>query len=110
MSNTAAQERTDRGIHRRVEHIIGMPINLAMRSRHTATAESHQTWQEVINQKIRPALRLELTFAVLLAAATRGLVLAAGFAERRRLTLAIISVLGGRPRQLRGMASLRLQS
>ena len=56
MSNTAAQERTDRGIHRRVEHIIGMPINLAMRSRHTATAESHQTWQEVINQKIRPAL------------------------------------------------------
>ena len=109
MSNTAVQGRTDRGIHRRVEHIIGMPINLAMRSRHTATTESHQTWQKVINQKIRPALRLELTFAVLLAAATRGLVLAAGFAERRR-TLAIISVLGGRPRQLRGMASLRLQS
>ena len=46
--------------------------------------------------------RLELTFAVLLATAAGGLVLAAGLAERRR-TLAIISVLGGRPRQLRGL-------
>jgi putative ABC transport system permease protein len=46
--------------------------------------------------------RLELTFAVLLAAAAGGLVLAAGLAERRR-TLAIISVLGGRRRQLRGL-------
>jgi putative ABC transport system permease protein len=46
--------------------------------------------------------RLELTFAVLLAAAAGGLVLAAGLAERRR-SLAIISVLGGRRRQLRGL-------
>jgi len=46
--------------------------------------------------------RLELTFAVLLAAAAGGLVLATGLAERRR-TLAIISVLGGRRRQLRGL-------
>ena len=46
--------------------------------------------------------RLELTFAVLLATAAGGLVLAAGLAERRR-TLAIISVLGGRRRQLRGL-------
>lgn len=53
--------------------------------------------------------RLELTFAVLLAAGAGGLVLAAGFAERRR-TLAIISVLGGRPRQLRSLVSLRPQS
>ena len=46
--------------------------------------------------------RLELTFAVLLAAAAGGLVLAAGLAERRR-SLAIISVLGGRRGQLRGL-------
>jgi putative ABC transport system permease protein len=46
--------------------------------------------------------RLELTFAVLLAASAGGLVLAAGLAERRR-TLAIISVLGARRRQLRGL-------
>jgi putative ABC transport system permease protein len=46
--------------------------------------------------------RLELTFAVLIAASAGGLVLAAGLAERRR-TLAIMSVLGARRRQLRGL-------
>jgi putative ABC transport system permease protein len=46
--------------------------------------------------------RLELTFAVLLAASAGGLVLATGLAERRR-ALAIISVLGARRRQLRGL-------
>ena len=50
MSSTAVQGRTDGGIHRRVEHIMGMPISLAFRGRHTATAEGHQAWQEVINQ------------------------------------------------------------
>jgi putative ABC transport system permease protein len=52
--------------------------------------------------KLTGLTRLELTFAVLLAAEAGGLVLAAGFAERRR-TLAIISVLSGRPRQLRSL-------
>jgi putative ABC transport system permease protein len=46
--------------------------------------------------------RLELTFAVLLATAAGGLVLLAGMAERRR-TQAIITVLGARRRQLRGL-------
>ncbi len=46
--------------------------------------------------------RLELAFAVLLAAGAGGLVLAVGLAERRR-TVAIISVLGARRRQLRGL-------
>ncbi len=46
--------------------------------------------------------RLELGFAVALAAGAGGLVLAVGMAERRR-TLAIISVLGARRRQLRGL-------
>ena len=46
--------------------------------------------------------RLELGFAVVLAAAAGGLVLAVGLAERRR-ALAIIAVLGGRRSQLRGL-------
>ncbi|MDQ2710062.1 MAG: ABC transporter permease, partial [Actinomycetota bacterium] len=45
--------------------------------------------------------RLELAFAVLLAAAAAGLVLAVGLAERRR-ALAIIALLGARSGQLRG--------
>lgn len=46
--------------------------------------------------------RLELAFAVILAAGSGGLVLAIGLAERRR-TMAVISVLGARRRQLRGL-------
>ncbi|MEW2160944.1 FtsX-like permease family protein [Streptomyces sp. NPDC007189] len=46
--------------------------------------------------------RIELAFAVLLAAGAGGLVLALGLAERRR-TFAIATVLGARTHQLRGM-------
>ncbi|MCX5319893.1 ABC transporter permease [Streptomyces sp. NBC_00120] len=46
--------------------------------------------------------RIELAFAVLLAAGAGGLVLALGLAERRR-TFAIAAVLGARNGQLRGM-------
>lgn len=46
--------------------------------------------------------RIELVFAVLLAAGAGGLVLALGLAERRR-TFAIATVLGARARHLRGM-------
>ncbi|MGH4028768.1 FtsX-like permease family protein [Actinomycetota bacterium Odt1-20B] len=46
--------------------------------------------------------RIELAFAVLLAAGAGGLVLALGLAERRR-TFAIATVLGARRGQLRGM-------
>jgi putative ABC transport system permease protein len=46
--------------------------------------------------------RVELTFALLLAAAAGGLVLALGLAERRR-TFAIAAVLGASTRQLRGL-------
>ncbi|MET7987679.1 FtsX-like permease family protein [Streptomyces sp. NPDC005281] len=46
--------------------------------------------------------RIELAFAVLLAAGAGGLVLALGLAERRR-TFAIATVLGATGRQLRGM-------
>jgi hypothetical protein len=31
MSSTAVQRRTDGGIHRRVEDIVGMPISIALR-------------------------------------------------------------------------------
>ncbi|MFJ7244315.1 ABC transporter permease [Kitasatospora sp. NPDC098652] len=46
--------------------------------------------------------RIELTFAVLLAAGAGGIVLALGLAERRR-TFAITTVLGATRRQLRGL-------
>jgi putative ABC transport system permease protein len=46
--------------------------------------------------------RIELAFAVVLAAAAAGIVLALGLAERRR-TFAITTVLGGTARQLRGL-------
>ncbi|MEU2556803.1 ABC transporter permease [Streptomyces sp. NPDC013313] len=46
--------------------------------------------------------RIELAFAVLLAAGAGGLVLALGLAERRR-TFAIATVLGAKAHQLRGM-------
>ncbi|MFJ9948352.1 FtsX-like permease family protein [Kitasatospora sp. NPDC091207] len=46
--------------------------------------------------------RIELTFAVILAAGAGGIVLALGLAERRR-TFAIASVLGATRRQLRGL-------
>jgi putative ABC transport system permease protein len=46
--------------------------------------------------------RIELAFAVLLAAGAGGLLLALGLAERRR-TFALATVLGARTRQLRGM-------
>jgi putative ABC transport system permease protein len=48
---------------------------------------------------LRGLTRLELVFAVALAAAGAGLVLALGFEERRR-TLAIATALGAKPRQL----------
>jgi hypothetical protein len=42
MSSTAVQRPMDGGIHRRVEHVMEMPINLALRGRHTTTAKGHQ--------------------------------------------------------------------
>jgi putative ABC transport system permease protein len=48
--------------------------------------------------------RVELAFALVLAAAAGGLMLALGLTERRR-TFAIATALGARPRQLRGLVS-----
>src|SRR3978361_790722 len=48
--------------------------------------------------------RVELAFALVLAAAAGGLVLALGLTERRR-TFAITTALGATPRQLRGLVA-----
>ena len=48
--------------------------------------------------------RIELAFAIILAAAAAGIVLALGLAERRR-TFAITTVLGATTRQLRGLVA-----
>jgi thiamine biosynthesis lipoprotein len=50
MSSAAVEARTDGGIHRRVEHVMGMPISLAMRGRYAATTEADRAWQSVIDQ------------------------------------------------------------
>ena len=50
MSSAAVEGRADAGIHRRVEHVMGMPISLAMRGRYAATPEADRAWQSVINQ------------------------------------------------------------
>ena len=50
MSSAAVEGRADARIHRRVEHVMGMPISLAMRGRYAATPEADRAWQSVINQ------------------------------------------------------------
>jgi thiamine biosynthesis lipoprotein len=50
MSGTAVIERADDRIQRRVEHLMGMPISLALRGRHAASAAGDEAWQAVIDQ------------------------------------------------------------
>ena len=50
MSTTSIHVRPDGGIRRRVEHVMGMPISLALRGRHTSSFEAEQAWQAVINR------------------------------------------------------------
>jgi hypothetical protein len=108
MSSTAVQGRTDRGIHRRVEHIMGMPISLAMRGRHASSDAADQAWEAVITREIRPALRLELTFVSYWPLQPEVWCSPQGSrsvgAPRHHLCTR------RPPRQLRGVASLRLQS
>jgi len=37
-------------IHRYVEHVMGMPISLALRGRHASSTAGQEAWQAVINQ------------------------------------------------------------
>ena len=50
MSITTIQGRAADRIHRRVEHLMGMPISLALRGRHASGAAGRKAWQAVVNQ------------------------------------------------------------
>jgi thiamine biosynthesis lipoprotein len=50
MSTASIQERADGGIRRRVEHVMGMPISLALRGRHASSLAAEQCWHAVINR------------------------------------------------------------
>ena len=66
------------------------------------TQVRNQVGSSLTSVNLQGLTRLELAFAILLAASAGGLVLAVGMTERRR-TLAIMSVLGARRQQLRGL-------
>lgn len=87
-----------------------MPRAVAARVRSavgtTATVTDIQTSRRIIGSSLTAVdlsglTRIELGFALALAAAATGLVLALGLAERRR-TFAIVAALGAKPRQLGG--------
>ena len=50
MSSAPAKERADGRIRRRVEHVMGMPISLALRGRHASSVAGDEAWQAVINE------------------------------------------------------------
>jgi FAD:protein FMN transferase len=50
MSTASIPGYADGGIRRHVEHVMGMPISLALRGRHAASAAASEAWDAVINQ------------------------------------------------------------
>ena len=50
MNSAAANGKADGRIRRRVEHVMGMPISLALRGRHASSVAGDEAWQAVINQ------------------------------------------------------------
>ena len=50
MNSAPAKGRVDGRIRRRVEHVMGMPISLALRGRHASTVAGDEAWQAVINE------------------------------------------------------------
>ena len=50
MNSTALVARADGRIQRRVEYLMGMPISLALRGRHAASAAGDNAWRAVIDQ------------------------------------------------------------
>lgn len=48
MSPTPAAVRAEERVHRHVEHVMGMPISLAMRGRHAGTGAGLEAWQRVV--------------------------------------------------------------
>jgi thiamine biosynthesis lipoprotein len=50
MSSGTIQGPAGSPIHRHVEHVMGMPISLALRGRHASTAAGREAWQAMINE------------------------------------------------------------
>jgi thiamine biosynthesis lipoprotein len=50
MSAATVQGSVCDRLHRHVEHVMGMPISLALRGRHASSAAGQEAWQAVINQ------------------------------------------------------------
>jgi thiamine biosynthesis lipoprotein len=50
MSSAAAKGRADGRIRRRIEHLMGMPISLALRGRHASSVAGDEAWQAVIKE------------------------------------------------------------
>jgi FAD:protein FMN transferase len=50
MSTASIQGHADGGIRRRVEHVMGMPISLALRGRHASSLAAEQGWRAVISR------------------------------------------------------------
>jgi putative ABC transport system permease protein len=87
-------------------HIASVADRVRSRLGPSATVTDLATTRKVVGSSLTAVdlaglTRVELAFALLLAAAAGGLVLALGLAERRR-TFAIATALGGTGRQLRG--------
>src|SRR4029453_3906995 len=58
MSTATVQGSVGDRIHRYVEHVMGMPISLALRGRHASSA-CQEAWQAVIN----PLREVDLIFS-----------------------------------------------
>lgn len=46
----ALDRATDRRLHRRVEHVMGMPLSLALRGRHATDQAGDAAWAAVLDQ------------------------------------------------------------
>ena len=85
-----------RGVAQRIRHMVGTSATVTDLATSRAAVGSSLTAVDLAG-----LTRIELTFALLLAAAAGGLVLALGLAERRRM-FALASALGANRRQLAG--------
>jgi thiamine biosynthesis lipoprotein len=50
MTTGAAVNSENGRLHRRVEHVMGMPVSVALRGQHAGTAAGGRAWQDAINQ------------------------------------------------------------
>jgi FAD:protein FMN transferase len=61
VTSAPVERQTDEPTQRRVEHIMGMPVSLALRGRHAATAVGHDAWTAV-TQQLRDVDRVFSTY------------------------------------------------